>query len=130
MRRIREDWMQGALLRPCWFEPTFHKHCGQRCAGLQIHTDTHAYRHHVFRPYRLVALALKAVRLESPDSPLWRQFHYEYETERLAIDLLAGGTFLREWIDDPAAEPEDLDRRLRADEAAWAESTAHLHRYS
>jgi uncharacterized protein YbbC (DUF1343 family) len=130
MRDAREDWMQGAFIRPCWFEPTFHKHVGRLCSGLQIHTDTHAYRHQAFRPYRLIALVLKAVRLEYPDYPLWRDFHYEYETERLAIDLLAGGTFLREWVDDPQAEPGDLDRRLQADETSWAESTAHLHRYA
>lgn len=123
------NWTEGALLRPCWFEPTFHKHAGQLCSGLQIHTDNTAYQHAVFRPYRLLALLLKCVRLEDPDYPLWRDFHYEYETERLAIDLLAGGSFLREWIDDPAAQPGDLDAYLRADETRWADIVAQLKVY-
>ncbi len=129
MHAERADWTEGALLRPCWFEPTFHKHAGQLCSGLQIHTDNLAYRHHRFKPYRLVALLLKAVRLEYPDYPIWRDFHYEYETERLAIDLLSGGTFLREWVDDPEADPGDLERRLSGDETQWAETTAGLWLY-
>lgn len=124
MRDTRPDWIEGALLRPCWFAPTFHKHAGQLCSGFQIHTDHAAYRHAQFRPYRLIALFFKCLRLEYPDYPLWRDFHYEYETERLAIDLLAGGTFLRDWVDDPEGQPGDLERRLCADESQWAETSA------
>lgn len=121
MAALRPDWLDGALLRPCYFEPTFHKHAGRLCSGLQIHTDLASYDHARFRPYRLAALFLKAVRLTYPDYPLWRDFPYEYETERLAIDLLAGGTLLRDWVDDPQAVPADLESRLVADEAAWRE---------
>ena len=121
MRDWRPDWLAGALLRPCHFEPTFHKHAGKLCSGIQIHTDLASYDHARFRPYRLVALFLKTLRREYPDYPLWRVFPYEYETERLAIDLLAGGTLLRDWVDDPQATPEDLETRLAADEAVWSE---------
>lgn len=127
MRDWRPDWLAGALLRPCHFEPTFHKHAGRLCSGIQIHTDLASYDHSRFRPYRLVALFLKTLRREYPDYPLWRVFPYEYETERLAIDLLAGGTLLRDWVDDPQATPEDLEARLVADEGVWAEERApHL----
>jgi uncharacterized protein YbbC (DUF1343 family) len=122
MAALKADWLAGCLLRPCFFEPTFHKHAGRMCSGLQIHTDGAAYDHARFRPYRLAALLLKAVRLEYPDYAIWRDFAYEYETERLAIDLLSGGTYLREWVDDPAAGPADLEARLEPDEAAWAKS--------
>lgn len=121
MEALRFDWLEGALIRPCYFEPTFHKHVGRLCSGLQIHTDSHAYRHEHFRPYRLACLLLKALRLEYPEYPIWRVFPYEYETERLAIDLLSGGTFLREWVDDPAGRVGDLEGRLLADELSWAE---------
>jgi len=122
MESMAPRWMEGCLLRPCWFEPTFHKHAGSLCAGLQIHTDGPDYDHERFRPYRLAALFLKALRLEYPEFKIWRRFPYEYETERLAVDLLSGGIFLREWVDDPAAPPEDFDARLIPDEEAWIEA--------
>lgn len=123
-------WTRGALIRPCWFEPTFHKHAGRLCSGLQLHTDFAHYRHEQFKPYRLIALLLKCLRLEYPDYPIWRDFHYEYETERLAIDLLSGGSLLREWVDDPAGQPGDLDQSLSKDEALWAETTRQLKIYT
>ena len=124
MAALRSDWLEGCSLRLCWFEPTFHKHAGKLCSGVQIHTDNHCYRHERFRPYRIACLLLKALRLEYPDYEIWRRFPYEYETERLAIDLLSGGTFLREWVDDPATTPDDLDARLQADEECWHASRA------
>lgn len=129
MERLAPQWTEGAWIRPGWFEPTFHKHAGQLCSAIQIHTDTSRYAHARFKPYRLIALLLKCIRLARPDYPLWRVFPYEYETERLAIDLLAGGPSLRAWVDDPAAQPGDLERRLAADEAAWLEQTRGLSLY-
>jgi len=119
MWRLEPTWLGGCRLRTCWFEPTFHKHVGQLCSGLQIHPEGAHYDHRVFRPWRLMALAFKALRRLQPDFPLWRDFPYEYEYDRLAIDLINGGPFLRQWVDDPDARPEDLDLRARQDEAAW-----------
>jgi uncharacterized protein YbbC (DUF1343 family) len=119
MQSLAPGWMQGCRLRPCCFEPTFQKHAGQLCHGFQIHVDDPAYDHERFRPWRLVALALKALRTLDPEYPLWRQFAYEYEHDRLAIDLLNGTDLLRRWVDDPAATPADLDALAAADEAAW-----------
>ncbi len=67
MRVLEPSWLKGCSLRPCQFEPTFHKHVGKLCAGLQIHTDNLAYQHHRFKPYRLNALLLKAIRREYPE---------------------------------------------------------------
>jgi uncharacterized protein YbbC (DUF1343 family) len=117
---LQPEWLDGCRLRRCHFEPTFHKHAGQLCDGVQIHTDNCWYQHDRFQPYRIACLLLKAIRLEYPDYAIWREFAYEYETERLAIDLLSGGTFLREWVDDPHATLEELDKRLTADEALWS----------
>jgi uncharacterized protein YbbC (DUF1343 family) len=121
MAALAPQWMRGCRLRPCWFEPTFHKHCGKLCAGIQIHVDDPAYEHNAFRPWRLLALVLKSLRLLRPDYEIWRDFAYEYEHDRLAIDLINGSELLRGWVDDPAAEPGDLDTLARADEAAWLE---------
>ena len=120
MRAFAPQWLKGCVLRECFFEPTFHKHKGQLCHGVQIHVEdpTH-YDHAAFQPWRLQALAFKAVRLQSPDYPLWRDFPYEYEHDRLAIDLINGGPQLREWVDDPSSTPDGLDAIAGADEAAW-----------
>ena len=123
MHRIAPQWLQGCVLRTCWFEPTFHKHAGRLCAGVQIHVEdpTH-YDHAAFRPWRLQALAFRAIRLQRPDYPLWRDFPYEYEHDRLAIDLINGGPVLREWVDDLAASADALEAAAARDEAAWVAS--------
>lgn len=122
MRAIAPGWMRGCRLRPMWFEPTFHKHAGKLCAGIQVHVEDPAYYDHgAFRPFRLFALAFKAIRGLQPEYPLWRDFPYEYEHDRLAIDVINGSDLLRRWVDDPAAGPGDLDALLLSDEAAWRE---------
>jgi uncharacterized protein YbbC (DUF1343 family) len=121
MQQLAPQWLRGCRLRECWFEPTFHKHAGRLCAGVQVHVDDSAYDHAAFRPWRLVMLAFKALRLLRPDYELWRDFPYEYECERLAIDLINGAALLREWVDDPAAVPADLDALALDDEESWLE---------
>jgi uncharacterized protein YbbC (DUF1343 family) len=119
MHALAPGWIAGCRLRECWFEPTFHKHAGKLCSGLQIHVDGPGYAHETFRAWRLVALAFKALRALQPGYPLWRDFPYEYEEGRLAIDLINGSEVLRKWVDDPAATPADLDALAREDEQAW-----------
>jgi uncharacterized protein YbbC (DUF1343 family) len=119
MRRLAPHWLEGCRLRECWFEPAFHKHAGKLCAGVQIHVEDGAYEHDVFRPWRLMALVFKALRRQRPDYELWRDFPYEYEYERLAIDVINGGELLRQWVDDPDAGPADLDAPAGQSEAAW-----------
>jgi len=122
MQQLAPEWLLGCRLRECWFEPTFHKHAGTLNRGVQIHVDAPHYDHGAFRPWRLVALAFKALRQLRPDYALWREFSYEYEHDRLAIDLINGSDLLRTWVDDPAATPGDLDALARADEAEWLET--------
>ena len=121
MHDIAPQWLMGCRLRECWFEPTFHKHAGKLCAGVQIHVDDFIYDHEAFRPWRLQALAFKVLRLQQPDYPIWRDFPYEYELDKLAIDVINGSALLREWVDDTNAVPEDLEFLARADELAWEE---------
>lgn len=129
MHRIAPGWLEGCRLRPCWFEPTFHKYAGRLCAGVQIHVDDPGYVHEAFRPWRLMAAAFKAIRRLRPDYPLWRDFPYEYEHDRLAIDLINGGPLLREWVDDPAATAADLDALAVPDERAWQATRESLLLY-
>jgi uncharacterized protein YbbC (DUF1343 family) len=118
MRALAPEWMQGCRLRECWFEPTFHKHAGKLCAGVQIHAEGPDYGHAAFRPWRLMALAFKALRRLRPGYELWRDFPYEYD-RRLPIDVINGGSLLREWVDDPAAAPGDLEALAAPDEQSW-----------
>jgi uncharacterized protein YbbC (DUF1343 family) len=131
MQRISPGWLAGCALRECWFEPTFHKHAGQLCNGLMIHAEGAHYRHDAFRPWRLQALAFKAIRNLYPDYPLWRgkDFKYEYTDDVLAIDVINGGPALRDWVDDPAASPADLDALAAPDEAAWSEQVQDILLY-
>jgi uncharacterized protein YbbC (DUF1343 family) len=121
MEALAPDWLAGCRLRECWFEPTFHKHAGKLCSGLQIHVDDPAYDHDAFRPWRLMAVAFKALRALAPGYDLWRDFPYEYEEGRLAIDLINGGTGLRDWVDDPSAAVADLQAIAAPEEKAWGE---------
>jgi uncharacterized protein YbbC (DUF1343 family) len=129
MERLSPRWLDGCRLRECWFEPTFHKHAGRLCHGVQIHTEDPEYDHQAFKPWRIQALAFKAIRRLYPDYPLWRDFPYEYEHGRLAIDVINGGPLLREWVDDASAQPGDLDLPAQLDEQAWSSQRQQYLRY-
>jgi uncharacterized protein YbbC (DUF1343 family) len=124
MASLAPEWLRGCRLRECRFEPTFHKHAGKLCAGMQIHVDGPGYDHEWFRPWRLMALAFKALRILRPDYDLWRDFSYEYEHDRLAIDLINGSELLREWVDDQVAMPDDLNAAAILDEKSWQDERA------
>lgn len=119
MQTLAPQWLEGCTLREIWFEPTFHKHAGKLCHGVQMHCEGPAYQHAAFRPWRLQALAFKAILQLYPDYPLWRDFPYEYETGKLAIDVINGGPVLRDWVDDALAAPTDLEALTHPGERAW-----------
>jgi uncharacterized protein YbbC (DUF1343 family) len=120
MEELAPSWLQGCRLRECWFEPTFHKHVGKLCHGVQFHSEGPAYNHATFKPWRMQALAFKAIRSLYSQYPLWRDFPYEYEHDKLAIDVINGDPLLREWVDDVSAMPQDLDAVTLPDENAWS----------
>ncbi len=119
MERQAKDWLGGCKLRDITFQPTFHKHVGALNHGLFIHAEGSWYDHRAFKPWRLQALAFKAIRTLYPDYPLWRDFPYEYVFDRLAIDVINGSSLLRDWVDDAEAVPQDLDEAAGIDENAW-----------
>jgi uncharacterized protein YbbC (DUF1343 family) len=126
MASLAPHWLRGCRLRDCWFEPTFHKHVGRLCNGVQIHTEGIGYDHQAFKPWRIQALAFKAIRRLYPDYHLWRDFAYEYERGKLAIDVINGSPLLREWVDDAVATPQDLDVLALADERSWLDERQQL----
>ncbi|MDQ3247119.1 MAG: DUF1343 domain-containing protein [Pseudomonadota bacterium] len=121
MERLAPEWLAGCKLREISFEPTFHKHAGKLCHGLHIHAESGFYDHAAFKPWRLQALAFKAIRRLQPDYDLWRDFPYEYEFGKLAIDVINGSPLLREWVDDEGSAPADLDALTIPDERDWGE---------
>jgi hypothetical protein len=76
-----------------------------------------------------MALAFKALRQISPDYDLWRDFPYEYEHDRMAIDLINGSELLRLWVDDDNAIPADLDALAASDERLWRDECAAVLAY-
>ena len=129
MERLAPHWLGGVTLRPMYFEPTFHKHAHTLCAGVQWHLEAGHYDPQYFKPWRLMALFFKAIRAWRSDYPLWRDFPYEYELNRLAIDVINGSALLREWVDDPMATPAELEALAGADERAWAEEWREWYLY-
>jgi len=91
----------GAVFRPVFFEPTFHKQAGKLCGGSQIHvTDRRS-----FPPMRAAVEMLHEFKREAPSEAIWRDPPYEYEHVKPPIDILYGSDRLRAGIDagDPAA---------------------------
>ena len=121
MQRMAPQWLRGCKLREISFEPTFHKYAGKLCHGVHIHAEGPWYDHDAFKPWRLQALAFKAIRHLHPDYDLWRDFPYEYEIGKLPIDVINGSPLLREWVDDDDAITGDLDAITIPDERDWEE---------
>jgi uncharacterized protein YbbC (DUF1343 family) len=128
MRKLAPQWLRGCKLRECYFEPTFQKHVGKLCSGIQIHVEDPSYDHDAFHPWRLQSLAFKALRQLQPGYPIWRDFPYEYET-RLAIDVINGSPLLREWVDDSNATVADLEAAASKDERDWEQERASFLLY-
>ena len=121
MERIAPEWLRGCRLRDIYFQPTFHKHAGELCRGVFIHAEGPFYDYQAFKPWRLQSLAFKAIRNLYLDYDLWRDFPYEYEFDKLAVDVINGSPLLREWVDDPNAASADLDTVTVPDERDWEE---------
>jgi uncharacterized protein YbbC (DUF1343 family) len=106
--------LAGAIFRPTFFEPTFHKHARTLCGGCQIHvTDRRA-----FRPMRAAVEMLAEFRREAPAQPLWRDPPYEYEAIKPPIDILYGSDRLRRGIDE-GKDAADITAGWAHDEAAF-----------
>ena len=129
MQAFAPDWLAGCKLRDIYFQPTFHKHVGELCRGVFIHAEGPFYDHGAFKPWRLQGLAFKAIRRLYPDYDLWRDFPYEYEFDKLAIDVINGSPLLREWVDDSNSTPADLDTITAPDERDWEDQRKAYLRY-
>lgn len=106
--------LPGVVYRPVAFKPTFHKWQHQECGGLFFHVlDRRA-----FRPYRTTVAMLASVCRLWPQAFQWLRPPYEYETEKMPIDILSGGSDLRKGIQN-CHTPKHLDELTRLDEESW-----------
>ena len=119
MKTNAPEVFKGCVVRPAYYEPTFHKFKGELCAAVQIHVDGSFYRHEDFKPYRFVTLFFKSVRRIHADFPIWRDPPYEYEKEKMPIDILSGNSKLREWVDQSAPKVSEWMDSLKGDETRW-----------
>ena len=116
--------LPGAYFRPVFFEPTFQKHARQTCGGCQIHvTDRQA-----FASVRAAVELLDEFRRQSPDKFAWRQPPYEYEHEKMPIDILYGSPKLREAVD--AGDIAPLLASAAQDEKAFSKTREPYLLYS
>lgn len=119
MHSLAPEWLKGCRLRPCYFEPTFHKFKGDLCSAIQIHADGDLFHYDEFKPYRLVCLFLKAFHQLHPEFNLFKSPPYEYEEKLLPIDILSGGEELRRWVEQKEANISEFDQFLKTSEDQW-----------
>ncbi|MEQ1665560.1 MAG: DUF1343 domain-containing protein [Bdellovibrionales bacterium] len=119
INKLIPQYLKNVIIRPCYFEPCFQKHAKKLCTGIQLHIDIKKYNHANFKPYRIVAAALKTLKKISPQYDLWISPPYEYERINMPIDILSGSSFLREWVDNPSAGWNDFEKYLSIDEKKW-----------
>lgn len=118
--RLNAYGLPGVYFRPVWFEPTFHKHAGRTCGGCQVHvTDRRA-----FDPVASAVALMREIRAQDPSRFVWRPPPYEYEREKMPIDILSGSSTLRQQIDAGA----DLDA-IRASWQPGLEAFAPIRRH-
>jgi len=94
--------LPGVYFRPAVFEPTFQKHAGIACAGVQ----PHVLDRQTFRAVEAGVALIEAFRASDPNQFRWKDPPYEYEFEKMPIDCLAGSSTLREQIDGGVAAHE------------------------
>ena len=102
---LGQEHLDGVMIRPCHFEPTFQKYAGTMCAGGQLHVTDPA----TFQPVRTAITILRAARELAPREFSWSKPPYEYEENLMPIDLIWGHNGLRHRIDDGATVDEVLE---------------------
>jgi uncharacterized protein YbbC (DUF1343 family) len=112
--RMNAYALPGIHFRATYFEPTFQKHAKQTCGGCQLHVTNRS----TYRPVLAAAALLREFHSANPEKFAWRQPPYEYEHEKMPIDILAGSNELREHIDAGLALPA-IEDSWKSDEAAF-----------
>jgi uncharacterized protein YbbC (DUF1343 family) len=102
---LSKDRLPGIVLRPLHFQPTFHKHAGEVCGGIQLHVTNRAS----FKPVITGVAIISAIHRLYPERFEWNQPPYEYVYDKLPFDVINGSSRLREQIEagTPVSEIEE-----------------------
>ena len=104
--RLNARHLPGAYFRPVVFEPTFQKHARVACGGCQIHVRDRL----AFRPVLTGAAIIEEIRAANPSAFAWKQPPYEYEHDKVPIDVIAGSSSFRRAIDAGERAEQIADR--------------------
>lgn len=115
----------GAVLRPVAFEPTSNKWKNKLCYGFQIHI-VDPYR---FKPYATTLKLMQAVKFYHRDLFQWKQPPYEYEYDRLPIDLIIGDKEIRLRLEQ-FDEIDDIEKSWQNDLDAFIDTSRKYHLYT
>lgn len=99
---LKEAKLEGFILRPLVFLPTFQKHAGIPCGGFQIHVTDRSK----FEPWRLCQYLLREMYHELGKDFKWKEPPYEYEYHKVPVDLINGTDELRLWVEKRGSEAE------------------------
>jgi uncharacterized protein YbbC (DUF1343 family) len=122
--QLEKSALPGVRFRPLGFQPTFQKHAQKSCFGVQAHVTNHAS----FAPLATYVEFLRVIRSVWPEQFAWREQAYEFVQDRPAIDLLAGGPWLRRGIEQGASLAE-LTADWQPAQAAFLERRRPFLRY-
>jgi uncharacterized protein YbbC (DUF1343 family) len=109
--------LPGFVARPLTFRPTFQKHAGTLCGGVQVHVTNEA----AFRPVATYVALTALARAQDPERFRFRTERYEYVDDIPAFDLLTGSAEARLAIEAGADAWEVAMAASRAD-AGWGEA--------
>lgn len=91
VKRLNDYKLKGVVFRAMYFEPTFQKHAGRLCGGAQLHITNRR----LFKPFLTATVIIRTVHELYEAYPLWKLPPYEYEYEKMPIDILAGSERFR-----------------------------------
>jgi len=103
--RMNAHALGGVYFRPVVFEPTFQKHAKTPCGGCQLHVTDRD----IFEPVIAGAALIRECFGLAPGQFAWRDGPYEYEHEKMPIDILAGSPALREQVEAQVPVKEIAD---------------------
>lgn len=117
VNRLNEYKLPGVIFRPLFFQPTFQKHVGKLCGGAQMHITSRER----FKPFKTGVAVIKSAHDLYPEDYQWKQPPYEYETEKMPIDILSGTDRLRKDMES--------GRSLNSMEEWWKEECGQFNKH-